>query len=89
MQRTRFNLILKSGRLLHQYVVDMYAKIEKRKIKLCLLHQHELRTELYKGLADALSPGEGNGAVVDRKIILPSSFSGSPRCMHQLSRDCP
>lgn len=82
MQRTGFNLILKSGRLLHQYVVDMHAKIEKERFNFCLLHQHELRAELYQGLADAVSSGDGNGATVGRTIILPSSFNGSPRCMH-------
>lgn len=87
MQRTGFNLILKSGRLLHQYVVDMYAKIEKERLNFCLLHQHELRAELYQGLADAVSYGDTNGATVGRKIILPSSFTGSPRCMHQLYQD--
>lgn len=87
MQRTGFNLILRSGRLLHQYVVDMYAKIEKERLNFCLMQQHELRAELYQGLADAVSFGDANGATVGRKIILPSSFSGSPRCMHQLYQD--
>lgn len=87
MQRTGFNLILRSGRLLHHYVVDMYAKIEKERLNFCLMHQHELRAELYQGLADAVSSGDANGATVGRKIILPSSFSGSPRCMHQLYQD--
>lgn len=48
MQRTGFNLILKSGRLLQQYIVDMYAKIEKERLTFCLLHQHELRAKMHQ-----------------------------------------
>ena len=87
MQRSNFNIILKSGRLLHQYIVDQYAKIEQERLNYCLYHQQELRAELYQGLADAITSGDVEGATVGRKIILSSSFTGSPRCMHQLYQD--
>ena len=87
MQRSDFNIILKSGRLLHQYIVDMYAKIEQERLNYCFFHQHELRCELYQGLSDAINSGDVDGASVGKKIILPSSFIGSPRFMHQLYQD--
>ncbi|VDI62821.1 Hypothetical predicted protein [Mytilus galloprovincialis] len=87
MQRSDFNIILKSGRLFHQYIVDQFAKIEQERLNYCLYHQHELRSELYQGLSDAINSGDFDGATVGKKIILPSSFTGSPRCMHQLYQD--
>ncbi|XP_063418456.1 uncharacterized protein LOC134701259 [Mytilus trossulus] len=87
MQRSDFNIILKSGRLFHQYIVDQFAKIEQERLNYCLYHQHELRSELYQGLSDAINSGDVDGATVGKKIILPSSFTGSPRCMHQFYQD--
>lgn len=87
MQRQNFNLILRGGRLFHQYIVDQYAKIEQERLNYCLYHQKELRAELYQGLSDAVAAGDTEGAHVGRKIVLPSSFIGGPRNMHQLYQD--
>ena len=87
MQRANFNLLHRSGRLFHQYIVDQYAKIEQERLNYCLFHQNELRADLYQGLKDAVSAGDVSGATVGKKIILPSSFIGSPRNMHELYND--
>ena len=87
MQRANFNLLHRSGRLFHQYIVDQYAKIEQERLNYCVFHQNELRADLYQGLKDAVSAGDVSGATVGKKIILPSSFIGSPRNMHELYND--
>ena len=42
---------------------------------------------LYSGLADAISAGDFNPREVGRRVILPSSFTGSPRQMFELYQD--
>src|SRR5690349_360323 len=44
-----------------------------------------LRSSL--GLQDAVNAGDVNAAAVGRRIILPSSYLGGPRSMHQLYQD--
>ena len=77
------------GRLLQQYIVDIYAKIEGERLQYIRFHQKELRAEVYQGLADAIetSDGQVNGSQIGKKVILPSSFTGSARYQHQLYQD--
>jgi len=87
MQRDNFNVLLRCGRLFHQYIVDQYAKMERERLNFCFHHQQDLRAELYCGLSDAVANGDASGASVGTRIILPSSFCGGPRNMHQLYQD--
>ncbi|XP_071137070.1 uncharacterized protein [Mytilus edulis] len=48
---------------------------------------NDLRAELYQELNDAVHAGDVDGVTVDRKIILPSSFTGSPRNMYEQYQD--
>ncbi|XLR08310.1 hypothetical protein HN51_065801, partial [Arachis hypogaea] len=52
--------VLQAGRLLQQYVVDNYVKMETGKLRWVRQRQRELRAELYQGLQDALHTGENN-----------------------------
>ncbi|XP_029152438.1 uncharacterized protein [Arachis hypogaea] len=80
--------VLQAGRLLQQYVVDNYVKIETGKLRWVRNRQKKLRAELYQGLQDALHTGEINAENVGRKrTILPSSFIGSRRDMTQRYED--
>ncbi|XP_062017408.1 uncharacterized protein LOC133733784 [Rosa rugosa] len=81
------SLLLRGGRLLQQYVVDNYVKIETQKLRWIRSNQSTLRRELYDGLHDSLNAGENNAGNIGRKTILPSSFIGSPRDMHQRYQD--
>ncbi|KAL5730336.1 DNA helicase [Ranunculus cassubicifolius] len=81
------SLLLRGGRLLHQYVVDNYVKIDTSKLRWCRKNQDILRADLFQGLQDALNAGENNAANVGRRIILPSSYLGSPRDMYQRYQD--
>ena len=75
------------GPLFHQYVVDMYAKMEQEKLNDLRHNQKSLRCELYNNLQDAVEAGDSDMSAVGKKIILPSSFIGSPRHMTQLYQD--
>ena len=48
------------GRLLQQYVVDNYVKIESGRLRWIRGHQDKIRAEVYQGLQDALHIGETN-----------------------------
>ncbi|KAK4519591.1 Bifunctional purine biosynthesis protein PurH [Mucor velutinosus] len=74
--------------LLHQYVVDMYVKVEHRRLEYLRNNQGSLRTELYSGLTDAAVPDSTiSTEEIGKQIILPSSPTGSPRSMQQLYQD--
>ena len=77
MVRATGNHLLNYGRLFHQYLVDMYAKIESERLLYLRLNQTELRVEEYAHLKDAMA----------NDVILPSSFTGCPRHMQQYAQD--
>jgi adenosine deaminase len=60
--------LLKSGRLLQQYVVDNYVKIETGILRWVRTHQANIRSEVYQGLQDALHDGENNAGIKYRFI---------------------
>ena len=84
-----FNTIHRMGRLFQQYVVDMYAKIECSRLDYIRYNQNHLRAELYQQLTDAVENANGqlHGSQIGKKVILPSSFTGSPWYQHQLYQD--
>jgi hypothetical protein len=87
MNRDRdVSILQKGGRLLQQYVVDQYAKIEQERLNYARTHQKELRAELYKGVVDATHAGD-SASDIGQRIVLPATFNGSPREMHALYQD--
>ena len=87
MIRGGINHLHLSGRLFHQYIVDMYAKIEQLRLIYIKTNQQNIRVDLYSGLVDALAKGETNPAELGRKVILPTSYTRSSRQMLQLYQD--
>lgn len=76
------------GRLFHQYIVDQYSKIELGRLNFIKFNQDKLRVDMYKGLMESITKNDHiKPDSVGRKIILPSSFTGGPRHMHQLYQD--
>lgn len=66
-------------RLFQQWLVDSYVKIEKDRINYCKQNQKQLRAETYQGLIDYLANAANNSdAHIEKMIILPSTFVGSP-----------
>lgn len=80
------NHILKCRQLVHQYIVDMYAKIEKERLLFIRLNQTRLCSEKYVHLRDSVA-NDGNTTNIGRLTILPSSFKDSPRHMHVYTQD--
>ena len=57
----------------------MWFKIERDRLNYIENQlQEDIRAASYKGLVDALSVGD-DGRDIGRRVILPSSFIGSPR----------
>lgn len=54
------NPLLRGGRLLQQYVVDNYVKIESQKLRWLRSNQDTIRKEFYQGLQDSFIAGENN-----------------------------
>ena len=86
MRCSSFNFLLRSRGLFQQFIVDMYAKIESERLRYIRLNQRTLRVEQYAHLRDAVI-NDGNIADMGQLIILPSSFTGGPRYMHERSQD--
>ena len=87
MMRTgTVNHILRCRQLFHQFVVDMYAKIESERLCFIRFNQKKLRVDEYIHLKDAIA-NDGNADNVGQLVILPSTFTGSPRHMHEYTQD--
>ncbi|XP_050340211.1 uncharacterized protein LOC126766479 [Bactrocera neohumeralis] len=71
------NFILRCNQLSHQYIVDMYAKIESERLNFIRYNQARLRSEEYIHLRDAII-NDVNVNDIGRLTILPSSYVGSP-----------
>lgn len=72
--------------LFNQYLVDVYAKIETERLIFIRTNQKKLRVENYIHLQDAIHQNE-NVEDLGQLVILPSSFTGGPRYMHQRTQD--
>lgn len=80
-----FNPLLHAGALFQQYVVDSWVKIEQNRLNFHRSNQTALRAEQYQALTDYMS-GARDGPP-GKRIILSSSFPGSPRAMVQDYQD--
>ena len=79
--------LLLGGRLFQQFIVDAYTCIEEERLQWVRRNQKKLRSELYSGLKDAILCGDTNPITVGKRIILPSSFTRSPRYIVQNYQD--
>jgi hypothetical protein len=75
------------GKLFHQYVVDMYDKMEQQRLSFIMFNQKSLRTEVYSELTDSIRLDDNDMSSVGKLVILPSTFIGSPCFMAQLYYD--
>ncbi|XP_053595538.1 uncharacterized protein LOC128667851 [Microplitis demolitor] len=86
MRSNEFNNLHRYRQISNQFWVDMYAKIETERLSFIRNSQKQLRAENYIHLQDALRV-ESNIDHLGRLVILPSSFTGSPRYMHERTQD--
>ena len=77
--------ILHYRQLFHQFVVDMWAKIEAERLQFIRHNQKQLRVESYVHLQDAVASDRISD--VGRLVILPATFTGSPRYLQQYTQD--
>ena len=89
--RCGFNTLLKSRRLYQEWLCDMWSKIEGSRLKFIKHNQDQLRVDQYIGLQDALSNvstkldktlPKTEEAKIGQMIILPATFTSSPRYMY-------
>jgi hypothetical protein len=73
-------------RLFQQYVVDMFCKREINDMNYLRFNQKKLRASTYRVVQQLADTGGGLDDV-GKHIILPSSYIGSPRHVHQLYCD--
>ena len=71
-------------KLLQQYIVDAYTKVEGQRLDFIRRNQAQLRADSYQGLVDHLNArAQERDLNPGRIVVLPSSFQGSPRAMRQ------
>ena len=87
MVRENVSVLLRAKRLFQQYLVDAYCKIETERLQFLRREQTALRADCYQDLRDAILEGDGDPNSVGRRIILPSTFTGGPRYMHERQQD--
>ncbi|GFY24709.1 ATP-dependent DNA helicase [Trichonephila clavipes] len=88
VRRNNFNLLLRCRYLFHQFLVDMYVKVESERLRFIALNQTKLRAENYIHLQDAIR----NDANLDPnslgQMVIPlSSFVNSARYFHEYTQD--
>ncbi|XP_056696116.1 uncharacterized protein [Spinacia oleracea] len=81
--KTRFQL----GRLNQQFEVDAFTCVQESRLEWVRTNKSTIRKEVLWGLADAVSWGDTTPASVGQRIVLPSSFTGSPQFMIQNYHD--
>ncbi|XP_027169382.1 uncharacterized protein LOC113769103 [Coffea eugenioides] len=73
--------ILNAGRLLQQFAVDMYVKLETQRLDFYRSKQLLIQREQLQGLMDSVIQGQSQGSKVGQRVLLPASFIGGPRDM--------
>jgi hypothetical protein len=84
-----FPILHLGGRLLQQYICDMWVSTDQSRLRWLESHQADLRASLYSGLEDAVGHGEQDLDLRDigHRVVLPSSYIGGPRYMNQRFQD--
>jgi hypothetical protein len=89
VRENEYSALLRGGRLLQRYMVDMFASIDQSRLLWFRLNQPTIRACLYSGLEDAAAQGDDNVDLhsLGQRFILPSSYIGGPRHMQQRFQD--
>ncbi|XP_063929850.1 uncharacterized protein LOC135142114 [Zophobas morio] len=80
------NHILNCRHVFQQFIVDMYAKVESERLNYIRYNQSKLRVEDYIHLRDAIA-NDGTIGNIGQTVILPASYTGSPRHMQEYAQD--
>lgn len=83
-----FNVLLRFKQLFHQFLVDVYVKVESERLRYISFNQSKLRADSYIHLRDAIkNDANTNPNDLGKITILPSSFIDSPRYLHEYTQD--
>jgi hypothetical protein len=82
-----FNTLHYAGRLFQQFAVDILVICESTALSWLRKNQKSIRSDVYSGLADAISRDDVDMDSLGHRVVLPSSFTGSDRAMQQLYQD--
>lgn len=80
------NHLLRYRGLFQQFAVDVYVTIKTKRLNFIRFNQSKLQSEEYIHLRDAVNI-DADVANLGRLTILPSTYIGSPRHMHEYSQD--
>ena len=83
MRENDRSMLLHTRRLLQQFAVDIYVKIETSRLDFHRKNQTNIRTEILQGVMDSLSAGQTEGKNVGHRVYLPASFIGGSRDMRR------
>ena len=81
-----FNPLLHAGSLTQQFVLDLFTRIEFERLDYLRNNQSSLNVASYKNIMDQMH-SDAEQCRVGKRIILPSSYPGSPRNMYQHYQD--
>ncbi|KAL5177388.1 ATP-dependent DNA helicase PIF1 [Glycine soja] len=79
--------LLHSRKLFQQFIVEGYIMVESERLSYIRNNQKKLRVDKYCSLQNSLDTGTTKGLTKGKRVILPSTFVGSPRYMDQLYFD--
>ncbi|KAG5108339.1 hypothetical protein JHK84_045246 [Glycine max] len=79
--------LLHSRKLFQQFIVEAYTMVESERLSYIKNNQKKLRVDKYCSLQSSLDTGTSNGLTKGKRVILPSTFVGSPHYMDQLYFD--
>ncbi|KAG4920916.1 hypothetical protein JHK82_049857 [Glycine max] len=79
--------LLNSRRLFQQFVVEGYTMVESERLSYIRNNQKKLRVDKFCSLQQSLDDGSMKGLNKGTRVILPSTFVGSPCYMDQLYFD--
>jgi hypothetical protein len=71
-------MIQAGGRLLQQFIVDLFSQVEGDRLNYVRDNQETIRADTYRGIVDAVDRGDGVNDV-GRGVILAPTFIGGPR----------
>ena len=78
-----FSMVLNARRLCQQFIVDAFTMIESERMSYVKNQQPDLRSETFNRLLKLAEEENPGVKLRGKKVILPSSFTSSPRYMMQ------
>ncbi|GJU24820.1 ATP-dependent DNA helicase PIF1-like protein [Tanacetum coccineum] len=79
-KKNHLTTLHRGGRLFQQYLIDAFTAIEEQRLSWTQNNQDTLHVVLYHNVVDSITKGDTDAAGLGKRIMLPISFTGGPRC---------